>query len=296
MSVLFGKCSIQLLKATLVGGDNQFTHPVSWLLTIVFLTCAVSAVAFLNIGLRRGAALLVVPLYYVLNTLLAIVGGLVYFEEFKAFAPLQAACFASGVGMTVAGVYISSRGQAALDEEEEGEAEDEIEEARRLQQLVDGERQKLLPTTTEEGDEVDDDESLNPVDRALRAELRQEAEERALEELDRRLLRAGAGEHTPPPLSTPSPNESCLRKPSDGSVAYPADGSGAAAKPRKLSVRFGMEGLGPAQGVMLSPEGAAAGSAAAASIAAAAIGNGNGTGPRMARTRSALRAGRSAAN
>lgn len=118
-SVLFGKCTVQLVKSSLEF-ENEFTHPLSWLITLVFLACALGAVGYLNLGLHRGTALFVVPLYYVLNTILAILGGLVYFEEFSRFTPLQAALFATGVATTVAGVWVGSRGQVA---EESGEEE-----------------------------------------------------------------------------------------------------------------------------------------------------------------------------
>jgi len=128
-SVLFGKCSVQLLKASMQG-ENQFTDPLSWVLTLVFVVCAVAAVGFLNIGLRRGTALFVVPLYFVLNTVLAIVGGLIYFEEFRRFSVAQGALFSLGVAATVLGVFMSSRGQVqvedgGVDEDEDVEEEDE---------------------------------------------------------------------------------------------------------------------------------------------------------------------------
>ena len=126
-SVLFGKCTIQLLKASFGPGStadsNQFRSPLAWILTGVFLFCAIAAVVFLNIGLRRGKALFVVPLYYVLNTILAILGGLIYFEEFRAFSPARGTVFGLGVLVTIVGVWTSSRGQVAT--EDGGEDEDE---------------------------------------------------------------------------------------------------------------------------------------------------------------------------
>lgn len=121
-SVLFGKCTIQLLKASFES-SNQFIYPLSWLLTAVFLTCAIMAVVYLNVGMRRGTALFVVPLYYVLNTVLAILGGLIYFEEFQHFTQRQGFLFALGVALTVIGVWVGSRGQVG-DEGESGEEEE----------------------------------------------------------------------------------------------------------------------------------------------------------------------------
>ena len=121
ISVMLGKCTMQLIK-TSVTGDNQFRSPVSFVLCAVFIVAAVASVHLLNTGLRRGAALFVVPFYYVSSTSLAIVGGLVYFEEFSRFSAPQMVVFFGGVALTVLGVWISTRGQM---EEEEREAEEE---------------------------------------------------------------------------------------------------------------------------------------------------------------------------
>jgi hypothetical protein len=55
----------------------------TWAIVVVFLTCAIAAIAFLNAALRLGTALFIIPVYYVMSTLLAITGGLVYFENYK---------------------------------------------------------------------------------------------------------------------------------------------------------------------------------------------------------------------
>ena len=125
ISVLLGKCTMQLIKTSLTTPDNQFTSPLAFLITAIFLTAAIASVHLLNVGLRRGTALFVVPFYYVASTSLAIGGGLVYFEEFNTMRWQQCIIFFGGVGLTVLGVWISTRGQM---EEEEREREEEEEE------------------------------------------------------------------------------------------------------------------------------------------------------------------------
>ncbi len=136
ISVLLGKCTMQLIKTSATTTNNQFTSPIAFLITAIFLTAAIASVHLLNVGLRRGTALFVVPFYYVASTSLAIGGGLVYFEEFSSMRPLQCGIFFGGVGLTVLGVWISTRGQMEEeerereeeDEEEEGAAEEQAEE------------------------------------------------------------------------------------------------------------------------------------------------------------------------
>ena len=127
ISVLLGKCTMQLLKTTFTTADNQFRSPVSFVITAVFLTAAIASVHLLNTGLRRGTALFVVPFYYVASTSLAIGGGMVYFEEFKTMGWAQCVVFFGGVGLTVLGVWISTRGQMEEEEREREEIEEEEE-------------------------------------------------------------------------------------------------------------------------------------------------------------------------
>ena len=155
ISVLLGKCTMQLLKTSFTTPDNQFKSPLSYVITAIFLTAAIASVHLLNTGLRRGTALFVVPFYYVSSTSLAIGGGLVYFEEFSAMGWLQCVVFFGGVGLTVLGVWISTRGQME-EEEREREEEEEEEEVEALEEedgVVD------VRVLTEE-DEVDKDARL----------------------------------------------------------------------------------------------------------------------------------------
>ena len=132
ISVLLGKCTMQLIKTSVTTPANQFTSPISFVISAVFITAAVGSVHLLNVGLRRGTALFVVPFYYVSSTSLAIVGGLVYFEEFARFTALQMVVFFGGVGLTVLGVWISTRGQ--MEEEEREAEEEEAEEEREVEE------------------------------------------------------------------------------------------------------------------------------------------------------------------
>ena len=53
-SLLLGKCSVQLLKSTL-SLDNQFTHLATYFIIAAFISCAVSNIHFINMGLQvRG--------------------------------------------------------------------------------------------------------------------------------------------------------------------------------------------------------------------------------------------------
>ena len=150
ISVLLGKCCMQLIKTSVTTPDNQFHSPLSYLITAIFLTAAVASVHLLNVGLRRGTALFVVPFYYVASTSLAIGGGLVYFEEFKEMGWLQCVVFFGGVGLTVLGVWISTRGQME-EEEREREEEEEVEGDEQAEAVEEAEAQSI---PAEEEDEA----------------------------------------------------------------------------------------------------------------------------------------------
>jgi drug/metabolite transporter (DMT)-like permease len=78
-SYLLAKCTVQLIKAS-VSSANQFSHPMFLPIVVSFVSCAVGELHFMNVALRTGNALIIIPVYYVVNTVLSVGGGLVYFQ------------------------------------------------------------------------------------------------------------------------------------------------------------------------------------------------------------------------
>jgi hypothetical protein len=77
------KAAVQLVK-TSFQGDNQMVYGITYVILFIFITAAVLQVRLLNLAMVNGDNLLVVPLYFVLNTVLCISSGLIYFQEVKS--------------------------------------------------------------------------------------------------------------------------------------------------------------------------------------------------------------------
>lgn len=109
LTTLFAKSLANLLVVTVFNGDNQFDNVLAWAILAITVFTAVSQVYWINQGLIRYDALLQVPVFYVVWTVLDIVGGGVYFNEFREFTTTKYVLFAVGVAIIFAGVGLLSR-------------------------------------------------------------------------------------------------------------------------------------------------------------------------------------------
>jgi membrane protein implicated in regulation of membrane protease activity len=121
LTTLFAKSLINLFTAS-IAGDNQFTKFLSWVIFVVTVTTAVSQVFWINMGLRRYDALLQVPVFYTVWTLMDIIGGAVYYDEFEFFGPKQYALFSLGVVLIFTGVGLLSKRLKQVEESNLAEA------------------------------------------------------------------------------------------------------------------------------------------------------------------------------
>ncbi|EGG05386.1 uncharacterized protein MELLADRAFT_88080 [Melampsora larici-populina 98AG31] len=83
-----------------------FNYPVSWLVTAVLVVTAVTQVIFLNRALQRFDSKHVVPVQFVLFTIIAIVGSAILYQDFKNVTSAQALNFFFGCLFIFTGVYI----------------------------------------------------------------------------------------------------------------------------------------------------------------------------------------------
>ena len=106
----------EILKGSLVHHKNVFSNAMTWIVLIAMLTCILTQIRFLNAGLQLFDAMYVVPIFQTFWILISVLGGLVYFDEWKHFSPFQAVMFPIGIAVTVRGVVeLTKRG----DEEDE---------------------------------------------------------------------------------------------------------------------------------------------------------------------------------
>ncbi|KAI9500571.1 magnesium transporter NIPA-domain-containing protein [Coemansia spiralis] len=108
LTTLFAKSLVNLLSATIFDHENQFTSFIPWCILLVTAFTAASQVYWINQGLLRYDALLQVPVFYVVWTVFDIIGGGIYFNEFKLFTTVKYVLFTLGVVVIFSGVGLLS--------------------------------------------------------------------------------------------------------------------------------------------------------------------------------------------
>eukprot|EP00500_Bicosoecida_sp_ms1_P000682 CAMPEP_0203809258 /NCGR_PEP_ID=MMETSP0115-20131106/2157_1 /ASSEMBLY_ACC=CAM_ASM_000227 /TAXON_ID=33651 /ORGANISM="Bicosoecid sp, Strain ms1" /LENGTH=386 /DNA_ID=CAMNT_0050717975 /DNA_START=78 /DNA_END=1235 /DNA_ORIENTATION=+ len=110
-SVLFAKSTAELIKASFRGA-NQWTDPATYLIALCMFGAIFSQLHFLAEGLRRFDAVYVIPVFQCWFIVITIVGGAVYFKEFRDFDADQAVMFPLGVLVTLSGIVVLSQRRA----------------------------------------------------------------------------------------------------------------------------------------------------------------------------------------
>lgn len=107
-NALFSKIIGELVSTT-IKGQNQFFgwHPYIFIIALVL--CNVAQVIMLQRALGRFSALQIIPMYQVCLTLFAVIGGGIYFHEFKTFkhvAMIRPILFSVGLLLALTGIFI----------------------------------------------------------------------------------------------------------------------------------------------------------------------------------------------
>uniref|UniRef100_K3WK63 FZ domain-containing protein n=1 Tax=Globisporangium ultimum (strain ATCC 200006 / CBS 805.95 / DAOM BR144) TaxID=431595 RepID=K3WK63_GLOUD len=107
-SVLLAKSTVELLKSAIWGqaGAYMFTQLASYLIICGMGMCLGCQVHFLNGGLARFDALVVVPVYQSFWILTSVLGGIMYFEEYVNMTRAQMFMFTVGGIVTILGIVV----------------------------------------------------------------------------------------------------------------------------------------------------------------------------------------------
>lgn len=116
-SVLLAKVTSSLLLTSWVHKDNQFLHWESFIVTGAMITLSVVNVHFLNMAMKSGDAILVVPVYESVAIIGQIVVGGCFFQEFHHLTRFSDHLhFWGGVSCVILGVIcIQIKGPTCLD-------------------------------------------------------------------------------------------------------------------------------------------------------------------------------------
>eukprot|EP00936_MAST-01D_sp_MAST-1D-sp1_P001238 g1238.t1 len=106
-SLTFSGVTMKLAKRSAEGHGGGLGPAWTILVAFLFIVMAVSNVHFLNEGLARCAALVLIPLYYNINNVLTVVLGIVLYQDFDTFEePLNCCMFVVGVALCGVGVKV----------------------------------------------------------------------------------------------------------------------------------------------------------------------------------------------
>ena len=119
-SVLLAKSTVELLKNLITGTETgAFENFQPYVIIGSMAVCLFAQITTLNAGLERFNALIMVPVYQSFWIMFSVLGGMIYFEEYRDLNPTQTGLFVLGMVITYSGVIYLLR-ERTKDDEEEG--------------------------------------------------------------------------------------------------------------------------------------------------------------------------------
>lgn len=106
-ALLFAKSAVELLIKT-IGGKNQFIHWESWVIVLALVALALCQLYYLHRGLKLVSTSVLYPLVFCVYNIIAILDGLIYFDQTSLISPLRACLIALGTLILLTGVLALS--------------------------------------------------------------------------------------------------------------------------------------------------------------------------------------------
>ena len=154
-SVLLAKSTAELVKNALFeNGADAFRHSmVPYIIIALMLCCLLTQITILNKGLSRFNALLMVPVYQSFWNGSSVLGGIIYFQEYRDLNALASGFFVLGISVTMGGVVYLLR-----ERRKEGSAKKGVAKYKKLMEDIDEDFEDSS------GNESDDDLGFNNVE------------------------------------------------------------------------------------------------------------------------------------
>lgn len=104
--ILFAKSSSELVKNTVINGtyDDWTTSFVPYIFIVGMFFTVMTQMTFLNTGLAKFDALIVVPVFQSFWNAFSITGGLIFFQEYKYMERFNGVMYTVGIMITLIGV------------------------------------------------------------------------------------------------------------------------------------------------------------------------------------------------
>lgn len=103
-SLLVAKSAVELLVRTIVDHNNQFNRFQSWLILVALLFFALTQLYYLHLGLLFCSTSVLYPFVFCIYNIIAILDGLIYFQQASRLSPLHAGFVALGTVILLCGV------------------------------------------------------------------------------------------------------------------------------------------------------------------------------------------------
>lgn len=117
-ALLLAKSAVELIVRSFSHHQNQFKTFEPWLLVLAFLFLSLSQLYYLHHGLKLISTSILYPFVFCVYNIVAILDGLIYFQQMDRLPPLHAGLIALGTVLLLAGVLaLSWRFQDEEDEE-----------------------------------------------------------------------------------------------------------------------------------------------------------------------------------
>lgn len=107
-SLLVAKSAVELLVRTIVDHKNQFNRFQSWLILVALLFFALTQLYYLHLGLRLCSTSVLYPFVFCVYNIIAILDGLIYFQQGSRLSALHAGLVALGTVILLLGVLALS--------------------------------------------------------------------------------------------------------------------------------------------------------------------------------------------
>ncbi|PTB43977.1 uncharacterized protein TrAFT101_002542 [Trichoderma asperellum] len=106
-SLLFAKSAVELLIKT-IGGKNQFLRWQSWAIVLALVSLALCQLYYLHRGLKLVSTSVLYPLVFCVYNIIAILDGLIYFNQTSLISTLRACLITLGTVILLSGVLALS--------------------------------------------------------------------------------------------------------------------------------------------------------------------------------------------
>ncbi|KAK8070978.1 hypothetical protein PG997_011181 [Apiospora hydei] len=152
-SLLFAKSAVELILRTISDGDNQFVYWQSWMIVLGLITLALSQLYYLHRGLKLISTSVLYPFVFCIYNIIAILDGLIYFDQTSLITPLQGGLITLGTAILLSGVLALSWRLSDEQHSPAGVGQSTLAPGLGLVEDTEGEEESLLDSDAFSGDE-----------------------------------------------------------------------------------------------------------------------------------------------